>query len=59
MVVHHLSLNQLVDLFAVGKVARSQQSSTAVQDITSAAKFAVGEAEFPTLGKKVFEPRRV
>ena len=54
MVQTDSSLDQLVDLFAVGKVAMFEQSSTAVQDITGAAKFAVGEAEFPTLGKKVF-----
>ncbi len=57
MVQTDSSLDQLVDLFAVGKVAMFEQSSTAVQDITSAAKFAVGEAEFPTLGKKVFSLR--
>ncbi|GAA5193813.1 ABC transporter substrate-binding protein [Rugosimonospora acidiphila] len=54
MVQTDSSLDQLTDLFAAGKVAMFEQSSTAVQAITSAAKFDVGEAQFPTMGKQVY-----
>lgn len=54
MVQTDADLDQLTDLFAAGKVAMFEQSSTAMQNITSTAKFDVGVSTFPTLGKKVY-----
>jgi ABC-type glycerol-3-phosphate transport system substrate-binding protein len=54
MVQTDSSLTQLTQLFAAGKVAMFEQSSTAAQSIESTAKFDVGVAQFPTLGKKVY-----
>jgi ABC-type glycerol-3-phosphate transport system substrate-binding protein len=47
-------LNQLADLFAAGKVAMFEQSSTAMKTIIGKAKFDVGIAEFPSMGKPVY-----
>jgi ABC-type glycerol-3-phosphate transport system substrate-binding protein len=54
MVQTDADLDQLTDLFAAGKVAMFEQSSTAMQSIAATAKFDVGVAQFPTLGKKVY-----
>jgi ABC-type glycerol-3-phosphate transport system substrate-binding protein len=54
MVQADSSLDQLTDLFAAGKVAMFEQSSTSVQSITGKAKFDVGVAPFPTMGKQVY-----
>ncbi|OLT12059.1 hypothetical protein BJF78_25185 [Pseudonocardia sp. CNS-139] len=54
MVQTDSSLNQLVDLFAAGKVAMFEQSSTAMAGITGKAGFDVGVARFPTMGDQVY-----
>ncbi|MFC4243618.1 extracellular solute-binding protein [Gryllotalpicola reticulitermitis] len=54
MVQTDSSLDQLTSLFAAGKVAMFEQSSTAYSGIATAAKFTVGVSQFPTMGKKVF-----
>jgi ABC-type glycerol-3-phosphate transport system substrate-binding protein len=54
MVTTDADLDQLTDLFAAGKAAMFEQSSTAVQSIASEAKVATGEATFPTMGQKAF-----
>jgi ABC-type glycerol-3-phosphate transport system substrate-binding protein len=54
MVYTDSSLDQLTDLFASGKVAMFEQSSTAVQNIQSEVKFPMGVATFPTMGKQAY-----
>ena len=54
MVYTDADLDQLTDLFASGKVAMFEQSSTAVQSIASEVKFPVGVATFPTMGKQAY-----
>ncbi len=54
MVQNDSSLSQLTSLFATGKIAMFEQSSTAMQGIASAAPFAVGVSQFPTMGKPVY-----
>ncbi len=54
MVQTDSSLNQLTDLFAAGKIAMFEQSSTAMQGIQAKAPFSVGVSRFPTMGKKVY-----
>jgi sn-glycerol 3-phosphate transport system substrate-binding protein len=54
MVTTDSSLDQLTDLFASGKVAMFEQSSTAVQSIQSEVKFPIGVATFPTMGKQAY-----
>jgi sn-glycerol 3-phosphate transport system substrate-binding protein len=54
MVYTDADLDQLTDLFASGKVAMFEQSSTAVQDIAEETKFPIGVAKFPTMGKQAY-----
>jgi sn-glycerol 3-phosphate transport system substrate-binding protein len=54
MVYTDADLDQLTDLFAAGKVAMFEQSSTAVQNIQSEVKFPMGVATFPTMGKQAY-----
>jgi ABC-type glycerol-3-phosphate transport system substrate-binding protein len=55
MVQTDSSLNQLTDLFAAGKIAMFEQSSTAMQGILGkATSFDVGVAQFPTMGGQVY-----
>jgi ABC-type glycerol-3-phosphate transport system substrate-binding protein len=54
MVYTDSSLDQLTDLFAAGKVAMFEQSSTAVQNIEEETKFPIGVATFPTMGKQAY-----
>jgi ABC-type glycerol-3-phosphate transport system substrate-binding protein len=55
MVQTDSSLNQLVDLFAAGKVAMFEQSSTAMAGILGkATTFDVGVGQFPTMGDEVY-----
>jgi sn-glycerol 3-phosphate transport system substrate-binding protein len=54
MVQTDSSLDQLTDLFAAGKVAMFEQSSTAMAGIAAKANFDVGVAQFPTMGDQVY-----
>ncbi|HEY0246637.1 MAG TPA: ABC transporter substrate-binding protein [Gryllotalpicola sp.] len=54
MVQTDSSLDQLTDLFAAGKIAMFEQSSTAYSGIAGKAPFTVGVSQFPTMGKKVY-----
>jgi ABC-type glycerol-3-phosphate transport system substrate-binding protein len=54
MVYTDADLDQLTDLFAAGKVAMFEQSSTAVQNIEAETKFPIGVATFPTMGKQAY-----
>ncbi len=54
MVQNDSTLSQLTSLFATGKIAMFEQSSTAMQNIDTAAPFSVGVSQFPTMGKSVF-----
>jgi ABC-type glycerol-3-phosphate transport system substrate-binding protein len=54
MVQNDSSLSQLTSLFATGKIAMFEQSSTAMQGIDAAAPFTVGVSQFPTMGKPVY-----
>lgn len=48
------ALNELADLFAAGRVAMFEQSSTSFFGITERAPFEVGVSTFPTMGEDVF-----
>jgi sn-glycerol 3-phosphate transport system substrate-binding protein len=54
MVTTDADLDQLTDLFAAGKTAMFEQSSTAVQNIQAEVKFPIGVATFPTMGKQAY-----
>jgi ABC-type glycerol-3-phosphate transport system substrate-binding protein len=54
MVYTDADLDQLTDLFASGKAAMFEQSSTAVQAITAETKLPIGVATFPTMGKQAY-----
>jgi sn-glycerol 3-phosphate transport system substrate-binding protein len=54
MVTTDADLDQLTDLFAAGKAAMFEQSSTAVQAISAEVKFPTGVATFPTMGKQAY-----
>ncbi len=47
-------VNQLTDLFAAGRIAMFEQSSTAFFGIDDRAEFEIGVSGFPTMGEDVF-----
>jgi sn-glycerol 3-phosphate transport system substrate-binding protein len=54
MVLNDATLSQLTSLFATGKIAMFEQSSTAMQGIDAATPFKAGVSQFPTMGKQVY-----
>lgn len=54
MVQNDATLSQLTSLFATGKIAMFEQSSTSMQAIDAATSFKAGVSQFPTMGKPVY-----
>lgn len=48
------AVNQLTDLFAAGRIAMFEQSSTAFAGIATKATFDIGVSGFPTMGSEVY-----